>query len=79
MDRIAMNGLEYQFNEGKTTSVKVSYRQYGNGNSFSSTVVILPEDLEERKNIDELTRVELDQLARNIMKNWLDEADSQAE
>lgn len=79
MDKIAMNGLEYQFNEGKTTSVKVSYRQYDNGNSFSSTVVIRPEDLEKRKNIDNLTRAELDQLARNIMKNWLDEANTQAE
>lgn len=74
MTRIPMNGLEYQFNEGKVTEVKISYRQYEGGNSFSSTVSIRPEDLEEGQEIDDLSRIELDEVARSIMVRWIEEA-----
>ena len=68
---IKITGLQLRFDEeGNTNKMLVNYAKYEGENQVTCQVELLPEELEEGTSLDDVTKKEVDPIARKKIAGW---------
>lgn len=72
---IKLTGINYRFGaDGSTESVAVTYSAFDTtGNTVSATAVISTGTLKDCKSLDDLTKHDLETVAKATIADWFDE------
>lgn len=77
---IKLTGINYRFGaDGSTESVAVTYSAFDTtGNTVSATAVISTGTLKDGKSLDDLTKHDLETVAKATIADWFDEQEATA-